>query len=657
MSPGEAILRSSRVFSIPKPLPEPPMVPTFNNRKSPTMTRSYPLTQAITSPLASREKGDWGFKRSLPLKTTLTTSTPSIRIKHIDSLEGVTDFASAADHTVSLEKFQELRVVLSVPWHRDLSDVNRKPDNWYRSVFEERMDFTYPKHARMEERTATKSKQRQGPQEVSCGSDLWLQSILKTCAGPVKPKRIIEQGSMSAITEASDPGRWFLEESMDTAKLENAVQEEKLPEHETAGTTSADQELADQQRPSSGEEASFGDHTSASRKHEEALEKDATSGVEEPAIEPAVRQQPSDRGFETTDHGLTSQKLPDPVAGTPVSFSDVRQVSPQETPSTGRWKYGGPWLATMTHGEVKKYLKKHVQPRRGEFRALLMKKLAEQLTANQNNAALEAGSKSQPAVKVGDITHEKYVTFLRTLRHDRSQLFDIIFEFLDMPPLRNPIGFMNTMRMTTMRMKDNTQYDQAGPSPIHPSAGIGYLRTNAFMENHPVYGPQRHRAPVLARVVFPRTGVMSAKLGMGGFVANPPSGDTHFNRRFKGNRNQEQSLLSGLTHLDMTTFGGAKAYVEPRTATVDLRGRVVLELHETTEEATVIHKESKGNSKIYNDNPLDRPAIVDTPQQHAGPKRSSRFEVETAAQSILGRHNPPFTQEQSGTDDPQTSRT
>ncbi|UKZ72044.1 uncharacterized protein TrAtP1_012981 [Trichoderma atroviride] len=54
-------------------------------------------------------------------------------------------------------------------------------------------------------------------------------------------------------------------------------------------------------------------------------------------------------------------------------------------------------------------------------------------------------------------------------------------------------------------------------------------------------------------------------------------------------------------HLDTTTFGGAKAYVEATTANVDPSGKVVLQLRETSAEAQVVARESKGLTEIYHD--------------------------------------------------------
>lgn len=419
VSPGGALLRTSRLFSVPKPLPEPPSTNLhIGDHKSATMTRQYPQHQSITSPLSSREKGDWGFKRPFPLKSTMGTSTPLIRIKQLDSIEHITDFASAADHSLSLEKFQELHIALSVPKGGDRRGPSRS-DLWHKSVFEEDMDVTDFQRGRADDR---------------------------------------------------------------------------------------------------------------------------------------------------------------------------------------RWKFQGPWLARMTEGDFVQYVDKKVRPKRAEFRALLKSKLADDMTRQRNSAALEQGAPAPPKVAVKDITEEQFTDYLRSLRNDRVTLYALVSKFLDLAPLGQPVGFIKSIWSTQDVGLPESPYGKSGPPPSHPSAGIGYLRTNSFMENHPVYGPQANRTPALARVVYPRTGFAPAKLGVGGFVADAPPGDNEFNiRHGRGRISANKTMLNGIMHLDTTTFGGAKAYVEAQTASVDPSGKVVLQLRETHPEAQVIAREAKGLTKIYDD--------------------------------------------------------
>ncbi|KAL6866733.1 mitochondrial ribosomal protein MRP51 [Trichoderma novae-zelandiae] len=457
VSPGGALLRTSRMFSIPKPLPEPPSTTLhIGDHKSATMTRPYPQHQSLTSPLASREKGDWGLKRPFPLKSTMATSTPYIRVKQMDTVENVTNFASAADHSLSLEKFQELRVAMSVPFNTDKkSHSSPRTELWHKSVFEEDMDFTDFKGGRGDDR---------------------------------------------------------------------------------------------------------------------------------------------------------------------------------------RWKFQGPWLARMTEGEFVEYLNKKVRPKRAHFRALLKEKLADDITTNQNKAALEAGKVAPPKFEVRDITEAQFTEYLRALRNDRVTLYALVSKFLDLAPLGQPVGIIHAFWADRDSLAPESPYGKSGPPPSHPSAGISYLRTGSFMENHPVYGPQGKRTPALARVVYPRSGPMPPKLGVGGFVADAPSGDNEFNQRAYGlsRMSNNKAMLNGIMHLDTTTYGGAKAYVEATTATVDPSGKVVLQLREADPEAQVVARESKGLTEIYHDGPT-KSFVPSTPRSQQSTRTWDETRLNRVADEVLGR--------------------
>lgn len=423
------------MFSIPKPLPEPPNHLSLAENRSPTMTRAYPQHQAITSPLSSREKGDWGLKRPFPLKSTMATTTPLIRVKQLDTIESVTDFSSAADHALSLEKFQEMRVAMSIPKSqtRTLAGRPSASDVFRKSVFEEETDFTY-----------------------------------------------IEDGK-----------------------------------------------------------------------------------------------------------------------------SDDR-----------RWKFRGPWLARMTEGELMEYVKKRVRPRRAAFRQLLKARMAEEMTARQNREAQDAGKPTPRPIEPRSIKETDFLEYLRSLRNDRVTLYALVSQFLDLAPLGEPVGINSALVQSFMKSSKNASHSpwgKTGPPMSHPSAGISYLRTNAIMENHPVYGPQDKRTPVQARIMYPRMGGVPARLGVGGFIANAPSGDNEFNARGSTYLRNQPKMLAGIKFLDTTTHGGAKAYVEPHSATVDPSGKILLEVKETGPEAQLIAKEAKGQAQIYDDSIMRREVPRPTP--------------------------------------------
>ena len=138
-SPTARLLQSSRLFSLPRPLPQPAydgLTSTGMYRTSDTATQPYPTLQAIATPASSHSRGDWGLKRPLPGKTTRGSSTPYIRISAQDTVEHITDFGSAADHTQTAAKWRELGVPVLAKQGRSGAKAAAM------SVFEEGADNT-----------------------------------------------------------------------------------------------------------------------------------------------------------------------------------------------------------------------------------------------------------------------------------------------------------------------------------------------------------------------------------------------------------------------------------------------------------------------------------------------------------------------------------
>ena len=140
LSPTANLLRNSRLFALPHPLPRPTADFTgISNFDSDTATTPYPTHQAIETSEQSLSRGDWGLKRPLPLKSTTRTSTPTIRIQNIDSIDFITDFASSADHANNLKKWQEMDMPISVMSRDRRASAAQSPP---KSVFESELDST-----------------------------------------------------------------------------------------------------------------------------------------------------------------------------------------------------------------------------------------------------------------------------------------------------------------------------------------------------------------------------------------------------------------------------------------------------------------------------------------------------------------------------------
>lgn len=145
MSPTAKLLRNSRLFSVPPPLEKPgDLVQRMSLRRAgrDTETTPHPVQQAITTPSPSLSKGDWGLKRSLPLKSTARTSTPLVRINALDTYEHITDFESASDLTITLQKIQDLAI--PIIFERPQIRSTERSSEPARSVFEDSSDNTDP---------------------------------------------------------------------------------------------------------------------------------------------------------------------------------------------------------------------------------------------------------------------------------------------------------------------------------------------------------------------------------------------------------------------------------------------------------------------------------------------------------------------------------
>lgn len=282
--------------------------------------------------------------------------------------------------------------------------------------------------------------------------------------------------------------------------------------------------------------------------------------------------------------------------------SDITAFEPgQETTSENkRWRFNGPWLAGMADGDFEHYLTKVVRNKRSDFRTYLKQHMAKEQTADKRKAALEAGQDDTSVAEVSPeaITDELYTENLRRLRADRIELYRLISRFLDLAPVSieaetQSIGSM--AHNVSREFRQTGPYSVHGPPITHPSAGLSYLRTRNFQENHPLYGPQREHAPVKSRVLHPRhpaSGIFNPMVGTGGFVAQTSSGDTATGNRRSGHK--------GLEEFDLSTPGGAKKYFGLRSATVDSKGRINLAVDDSGPQAVLVQKEKLGEAAVWN---------------------------------------------------------
>lgn len=319
-----------------------------------------------------------------------------------------------------------------------------------------------------------------------------------------------------------------------------------------------------------------------------------------------------------TDHGLTLQKFQElrlPVTAPMVGFDGADKkrlgapgtsVFEHDTTDRGadisvRWKFQGPWLAGISLGKFNKWLDKEARPRRVEFHAFLKEKIAGQKLEAAKQEALDKGLEIPESVDASSITDDQVTDYLRKLRTSGSyqELYETVGQFLDLAPLEPPNASDMTPLMRgnrTMRpgveVKSNTSpYATRGPPATHPSAGLSYLRTNMYLDNHPVYGPQAVHPPIQARVLKPKRGgvVGGGRIGAAGFVANNPFGD-----------NDQNHAKGSMQVFDPDVVGGAKIWVHPLYAYVDSLGRVRPSFGDIHDYYTrLVAEENIGETKIF----------------------------------------------------------
>ncbi|OTB19860.1 hypothetical protein K445DRAFT_313639 [Daldinia sp. EC12] len=338
----------------------------------------------------------------------------------------------------------------------------------------------------------------------------------------------------------------------------------------------------------------------------------------------------------SSDHTITLRKFQEmnlplsvPIANSQDTYSAVKHmksVFEDDSDKTAldekqkvelvntRWKFTGPWLAGMTDGDFKRFLEKKVRNRRAEFRAFLKKILAAEYSEKRAQEVRQAGEAApseaasseaaSPEVSTEEISDVEVTEYLRKLRQDRMTLYNLVSRFLDLAPvdLKTELHLLGRLAPgTRLELTRGSPYGATGPPITHPSAGLSYLRTRNFQENHALYGPQLHHPPVKARVLKPTnfaTNSFKPSIGVAGFVANTPIDDTSFNSSKQRNLSEFNTAMH---KLDLEKYGGTKVYVQPHMATVDSAGRIHVSIGEANSESQLVQKELVGEGAVYDD--------------------------------------------------------
>ena len=291
-----------------------------------------------------------------------------------------------------------------------------------------------------------------------------------------------------------------------------------------------------------------------------------------------------------------------------------------------RWKFNGPWLAGQTEGEFQKYIQEDVQKRKGEFAAFLRKSCANATNKAAIQRAREQGDEFPEPLQAIDITDAQFMDYVKNLRQETKELYRQVRAFLDLPPppkVRNTTLCFDAAAAGSSMQEEvfDSPYAEFGPPKTHPSAGLAYSRTDAITFNHPIYGPQRQKPPVEARIVMPNNTIVGAfapVLGVGGVVVDIPNTDTFRHGSSVDRRNQKQTI-PGLIVIEPGKVGGSKTYVEPQHARIDQKGRIILQVGTADEEVVAVKEGRVGEIPVD----IQREYRQERPQGYARPTGSS----------------------------------
>jgi hypothetical protein len=269
------------------------------------------------------------------------------------------------------------------------------------------------------------------------------------------------------------------------------------------------------------------------------------------------------------------------------SSTETDSLTPNTWKPNLRWKHDGPWLPGMGADEFMTYVTKELAPRKREFNKYLVQFVKTQISLRRKVASQESLPLDEEEAKTARAKLEKeWNTFtkediqagIRSLREKcaadplSSDLVQkLIIPFLRLPPIKLQSARYSANQLNVVGAHKFA--DETTPSSTHPSAGLSYLRTKAYLANHPILGPQALPAPVEARVIQPRKtrGLTQtkARLGVAGFVA-----DDEFAGGATGFQSYGANRVASLEVLDVETEGGRKVPVQPAYAAVSPDGRV-----------------------------------------------------------------------------------
>lgn len=286
------------------------------------------------------------------------------------------------------------------------------------------------------------------------------------------------------------------------------------------------------------------------------------------------------------------------------------RIDPYTKREVHRWKFEGPWLGGLTENQFLSYVSKELRGRRTEFLAYVRAHEDSKQQANRQHAATAAYGRRHPHSRI-PMTDEDFDAFLRNLRADFSsisELAQLISRFLDLPQLVPATeGSSKTSNFERNASSPDTIINaqrtlSSGPPSTHPSGGLSYLRSDAILPNHSIFGPLAHSEPHLARVLQSderNPAGITAKVGVGGFVASEGGSLKGTRRVLQADvrRETESSQMREAGANDLARFdrsaksigvgvnNGNRVWVDAWRAWIDEAGRVQLHVESADDRA------------------------------------------------------------------------
>ncbi|KAL9624376.1 MAG: hypothetical protein Q9160_001338 [Pyrenula sp. 1 TL-2023] len=263
-----------------------------------------------------------------------------------------------------------------------------------------------------------------------------------------------------------------------------------------------------------------------------------------------------------------------------VFESEVDNAVKPKKNEGSRWRFKGPWLQGLSGLEFDVYLKE-IRPRKEEFREYLRGFIADDKIRRLKERAQAQAQTFDEASDAINVSDDELQEYIKVLRKRPVEFTEIMAAFLDIPegPKKN------VDNMTRLEELVSHEYAVTGPPKTHPSAGLSYLRSNAYVINHPDAGPQLHRPPIRGRMLRYTPGSDTKGVyGIAGVATGIFAGPRSFADAYKPQTEDD-------TRED--PVGGRKLLAQPFHASLTAEGRIGLAIRTASPEARALYMEEE----------------------------------------------------------------